>query len=140
MSVLQIAINLGITAGFFVCYGSVKLPGSAAWRTPFAIQTGLSVLLALGCPFLPYSPRYLISRGKYAEARQVLDRLNKPGAEQEKEEVLAQAKDTQQQNFARIFKKDVLGITAWGAWIQASQQLSGIDFVLSAARLDVARG
>lgn len=79
----------GIALGFFVCYGTAEISGDAAWRVPIAIQICMSTLLAVGSPFLPHSPRWLVMHGRVADARKVLDGLMHPSAEAEKEEALA---------------------------------------------------
>jgi hypothetical protein len=50
-------------------YGTQHIGGTgdgqspAAWRFPLALQTLPSMILAAGTLFLPYSPRWLMSKG-----------------------------------------------------------------------------
>lgn len=67
-------------------------------------------------------------KGRLTEARQVLDKLMPSSAEAEKEEALAIRPQTSQSG--NIFQKAALPSTLWGCWLQAAQQLTGIDFVL----------
>lgn len=53
----------------------VTVPGSASWRIPLGIQIIPGILLAVGCMFLPPSPRLLVLQGRYDEALASLARL-----------------------------------------------------------------
>jgi len=49
--------------------------GSLSWRIPLGIQIIPGIILALGCFFLPPSPRLLVLHGRYDEALASLARL-----------------------------------------------------------------
>lgn len=51
------------------------VPGSLSWRVPLGIQIIPGIILALGCFFLPPSPRLLVLKGRYDEALASLARL-----------------------------------------------------------------
>ena len=58
-----------------ILYGSLQLPGDAAWRVPYGLQwVWIPPLLIVGY-FAPESPWYLIRRGKIDEAEKNLRRL-----------------------------------------------------------------
>lgn len=63
------------------------------------------------------------------EARLVLDKLMQPSAQAEKEELLAKDESLSIKS-RNIFSKQARASTMWGSWLQAAQQLTGIDFVL----------
>jgi len=69
-----------ISWGFFIAnwvgYGCGFLNSTAQFRVPLAIQIVPAVLLLLGMFILPYSPRWLVKKGRYEEARQTLFRLH----------------------------------------------------------------
>lgn len=46
-----------------------------AWRLPFLLQMLPGLILGIGALFLPFSPRWLASRGRFKEALQNLSRL-----------------------------------------------------------------
>lgn len=46
-----------------------------AWRLPLALQTVPSVLLLIGSPFLPFSPRWLMAKKRDQECRETISRL-----------------------------------------------------------------
>ncbi|GAB1199985.1 hypothetical protein APSETT444_009345 [Aspergillus pseudonomiae] len=79
----QLSITLGIMSSFWINYGTQYIGGTgagqsqAAWRIPFALQCLPSAILAIGTFFLPYSPRWLMNKGREEEAKQVLVRLRR---------------------------------------------------------------
>ena len=72
---VQLLITIGIAAAYFIVYASVELEGSIAWRLPFVVQAAVSVILALGLFFVPFSPRWLMQKGREAEALENLRKL-----------------------------------------------------------------
>ena len=53
------------------CTGQTSL----AWRLPLALQVVPSVILLIGAPFLPFSPRWLMSKGRGDECRASISKL-----------------------------------------------------------------
>jgi hypothetical protein len=49
--------------------------GSASWRIPLGVQLVPGIVLAIGCIFLPPSPRLLVAQGRNDEALQTLAKL-----------------------------------------------------------------
>ncbi|KAE8445891.1 hypothetical protein EG329_012670 [Mollisiaceae sp. DMI_Dod_QoI] len=73
--------------GFIICigyamagwagYGSYFETNAAIqWRLVLALQAVAPILLLIGSPWLPESPRWLISRGRDAEGLRILERLH----------------------------------------------------------------
>ncbi|KAH7323145.1 sugar transport protein [Stachybotrys elegans] len=144
-AVPQFAIASGIVMGYFICYGCARLqPSSLAWRLPIAIASALGFGVSVNSCFLPPSPRWLIRKGRYAEARRVLSILDLDPAEQEElltecldvdhvqvtEPTLLQALRETFREFREAFKPPFRRGTAFGCFIMAFQQFSGIDGVL----------
>jgi MFS family permease len=71
----QLLITVGITVAYFTAYASVELEGSIAWRTPFILQAGTGFIMSLGMIFLPFSPRWLMQKGREIEAAETLRML-----------------------------------------------------------------
>lgn len=66
--------GIGVIIGYFVTFGTNYLTTDWSWRAPFLIHLGLN-LLVLTTVWLPFSPRWLIDKGRTDEAREVLSKL-----------------------------------------------------------------
>lgn len=71
----QFSIVLGVVFGFWTGFFTRSVAGSFSWRIPLAIQIIPGIILALGCIYLPPSPRLLVLQGRYDEALQSLAKL-----------------------------------------------------------------
>jgi MFS family permease len=66
----QLGITVGIMVAFWLDYGTQNIGGTGdglsqiAWRLSLALQCLPSAILAAGTLFLPYSPRWLMTKGK----------------------------------------------------------------------------
>ncbi|THH07666.1 hypothetical protein EW145_g3225 [Phellinidium pouzarii] len=134
---LQLLITIGVASGYFVCYGTVKIAGDMSWRIPFILQTILSIVYAIGSPFLIHSPRWLRHVGRNEDAIKAWKRLGLNPAEAEKEDISAANEERQEERrgnwrteVRQLWKKDVRDRTILGCFLMGMQQLSGIDGVL----------
>ncbi|GAA5824415.1 hypothetical protein JCM5353_005029 [Sporobolomyces roseus] len=138
MLLCQLNISSAIALGFFCCYGSVKIDSSLSWRLPFAIATAISLFVTFSVPFLPFSPRWLVLVGRREEAERVLDILVGDSNPAERKEMLNAGPPpvgSKRAAFLSIWAKDVRRRTFLGIFLNITQQLSGIDFVLFFAPL-----
>jgi SP family sugar:H+ symporter-like MFS transporter len=80
----QIMIITGLTAAFVVNYFLAAAAGQsteafwggiAAWRWMYLMQALPAAVFLIALIMIPESPRYLVSKGRDAEARTVLDKL-----------------------------------------------------------------
>ena len=71
---MMIAIGFGLAN--WVGYAGAFASGNAQWRIPLAIQLPVPVALSAMLFFVPYSPRWLVLKDRYEEARKVLLRLH----------------------------------------------------------------
>ncbi|CAE8743212.1 unnamed protein product [Polarella glacialis] len=135
----ELGINVGILLGFIVGYCFADLPAGMAWRAMFGVGMLLPiVMLALVKFVMPESPRWLILKGRYDEAADVIRLVNHPGVS------VQQVMDEIRLGIAAEF-----AVTAKVSWrtvlcpspavkrmlvvavgVGVSQQLSGIDPVL----------
>ncbi len=95
-SMQQLAIVVGIFAALLSNYLIVRFAGSAnnvifmgikAWQLMFWIEVIPAILYAFAAQRLPESPRYLISRGRYDDARRVLAKINCNNVDEEIEAI-----------------------------------------------------
>ncbi|CAG7917564.1 unnamed protein product [Penicillium olsonii] len=65
----------------WVGYGSLHAPPTSQfqWRFPLAFQVVPALILGVGMLFLPESPRFLIEKERYTEARTILHKLHFDG-------------------------------------------------------------
>jgi len=88
----QLAITFGILVSYWIAYGTNYIGGSeftctdfatgagfgqstAAWRVPLGLQIVPAICLLVGAIFLPFSPRWLMLRGREEECLDGLARL-----------------------------------------------------------------
>jgi len=74
----QLSIVFGIMVSFWIDFGTNYIGGTgagqseASWRLPLALQIVPALILGIGIVFMPFSPRWLISKGRDEEALVVL--------------------------------------------------------------------
>ncbi|KIJ64654.1 hypothetical protein HYDPIDRAFT_154421 [Hydnomerulius pinastri MD-312] len=132
-TMLQLLITIGIAAGYFIAYGSSRLNSSLAWRMPFIIEACIAVLVAAGMAFMPFSPRWLVQRGRYEEARVVLQKLRQTeNVDDELNGIRGNLEDEslQQATFAEVFSKRYIRRSVLGIFLMGFEMFCGIDAVL----------
>lgn len=72
----QQMIGIGFIVANWVGYGCQYLKGNAQWRLPLGLQLAPALLLLVGSPFMPQSPRWLIEHGRDEEALAVVRKLH----------------------------------------------------------------
>ncbi|KFY95126.1 hypothetical protein V500_02910 [Pseudogymnoascus sp. VKM F-4518 (FW-2643)] len=65
-------ISIGFFTANWIGYGGDFATGDAQWRIPLAMQIPGAIALSIGCVFIPYSPRWLIQKERYEEAKKTL--------------------------------------------------------------------
>ncbi|OLN90320.1 putative glucose transporter rco-3-like protein 4 [Colletotrichum chlorophyti] len=93
----QLSIVFGIVVSFWITYGTQSIPNHWSWQLPFLIQILPGLLLGFGAVFLPYSPRWLASKGREDEALHNLSKLRvlpdtDPRVRREWMEIIAEAR------------------------------------------------
>ncbi|KAJ6473383.1 general substrate transporter [Mycena vitilis] len=137
MATVQLFNTIGVTAGYFTCFGTVKHAGSFSWRLPLVLQAIVAILLAIGTPFFPHSPHWLVSVDRRVEAEAAALVLGLNLSEIRKEEATAEggkaaivAKQSWKKQAKELWAKDVRFRTLFGLFLMGMQQASGIDAVL----------
>ena len=78
----EMSTNFGILLGFFSNWLFKDLPENVNWRVMLLCGMVLPILLiVLTLTFMPESPRWLITKGRIEEAKNVLSRTHPPGAD-----------------------------------------------------------
>ena len=142
-SLQQMSIVVGIFIAFLVSALLVYVMGSAdavgwfgleAWRWMYLSLLVPAVVYGVLAARLPESPRYLVERGRYVEAAQVLSRDvgMEPGAmtEQKIEEIRATVHLERHQTFSDLIGRFGFHPVVWiGILLSMFQQLVGINVI-----------
>lgn len=131
----QLAIEWGIFIMFFIGYGCSFISGTASFRTAWGIQFVPAVILMLGLPFLPRSPRWLAKVGREEEAIQTLANIQAKGnkddplvvAEWEEIYTILTAEREARGGWRLFVYNGMWKRTLAGMSVQAWQQLSGAN-------------
>jgi len=132
----QLAIVIGIVLVYFVNY-FIALQGDAewnlniGWRWMFGSEVLPSILFLVFIFIIPESPRWLIQKGKPAEAKIVLEKINPsedvPSIQNEIQNSIQQETKTQWQT---LFKSEFRLVLFVGIGLSILQQLTGINAIL----------
>lgn len=133
VALTQFNIVLGILLAFFSNYAIASLHvGDAAWRWMLGIEAAPALLFLLLLIPIPESPRWLMARGRTAEARAVLEQVGSDAGQIETElEDIRASLDLEHHSaheplFRRIYTRPILLAVA----IAAFNQLSGINALM----------
>lgn len=139
VSCYQFAITIGLFLAALVNQGTHNRNDSGSYRIPIAIQFLWALILGIGMLFLPDTPRFWVHKGREDKAKESLSRLRKlsvdhPDLVEEYEDIKA-AYDFELQfgksSWLDIFstKNRQLKRLFTGVFLQAFQQLTGVNFV-----------
>ncbi|KAL6639039.1 hypothetical protein ACP70R_022769 [Stipagrostis hirtigluma subsp. patula] len=132
-----IFLNVGVLLSYVSNYAFAGMPVRLGWRVMFAVGVLPPVLLAVGALAMPESPRWLVMRGRYGDARTVLVRTSDAPADADlRLEEIKHAVEAAPQPGG--VWKELLGqqpasvrrILVCVVGLQMLQQLSGIDAIL----------
>ncbi|MGC2638343.1 MAG: sugar porter family MFS transporter [Acidobacteriaceae bacterium] len=131
VGVFQFNIVFGILLAYFSNYliGTMSL-GADAWRWKLGISAAPAALFFLLLFYIPRSPRWLVKKGRKAEAREVLREIEGDAAEHELTDIIesiqADHTGTRQRLFSRRYRYPLyLAIT-----VAMFNQLAGINSIL----------
>ncbi|KAH8659998.1 general substrate transporter [Xylariales sp. PMI_506] len=79
LSANTIMMNLGFLIAISTTYSRIDIMDTSAFRVLFAAGWAFPGVLALGVPFIPESPYWLVMKDRHQDARRALERLSRPG-------------------------------------------------------------
>jgi sugar porter (SP) family MFS transporter len=124
----QLMITSGILAAYIVDWGFASFPDN--WRWMFGVAVVPGAVLAIGMYFMPFSPRWLVEKGREDDARQVLSRYR--DSDDEVEDELREIKDVSESeaSIRDLLKKGVRRMLLVGIGLAVFQQIVGINTVI----------
>jgi hypothetical protein len=150
---------------FWIDYGTSTINSDVQWRLPLALQLIIGLILGVGILFFPFSPRWLMSQNREADALKVLSRLRRlppdhPVVEEEWREIKATVEFDRQiekerypqhiNNGARgrfmiglggyrdLFRKGIFKRLWLGCALQFFQQFTGINAIIVSQCIKIA--
>lgn len=124
--------GISVAGGIFVVQLlGVFLSYQPGWRILIAINGGLSIFQLLFLPFCPESPRWLLSKGRVAEAEYALKRLRGTYDVNEELELfrLGIMQDKKSVGFKQLFRPTLIKPLLIGIAMHLIQQLSGVNVI-----------
>jgi len=82
-SLPEVFISVGILLGYVSNYAFAGLPNGINWRLMLGLAALPAIAVALGVLGMPESPRWLVVKGRFEEAKQVLIRTSENKGEAE---------------------------------------------------------
>jgi sugar porter (SP) family MFS transporter len=123
----QLAIVIGLSMSVFVTY---LLSFGGHWRWMFATQGVPVGCLIAGLAFVPESPRWLATVGKYAAALKVLAKINgQVRAEQELGEIQTEL-GAETGGFGELFRPGIRVAVVIGIALMVFSQINGVNMIL----------
>ncbi|KAF7796468.1 hypothetical protein EIP86_007645 [Pleurotus ostreatoroseus] len=136
----QQMIGCGFIVANWVGYGCQYLDGNQGWRLSLGLQLVPAALLLVGIQFLPFSPRWLLEKGRDEEARKVVYLLNgtktpeaKAAADQqflEMSDVIKAEMSGRSRRFSDLWAtRSMLKRTGVAVGVQVMGQFTGINVI-----------
>jgi len=124
----QLMITLGILSAYIVDWGFASFSNN--WRWMFALAVVPGAALAIGMYFMPFSPRWLVEKGREDDARDVLKRYRMEDDDIDGE--IQEIKEVAEKEFSlrELFGKAVRRMMIVGIALAVFQQIVGINTVI----------
>ena len=125
--------QLGIVTGILIAYlAGWRLSGLGenSWRWMLAVAGGPALVFFFGLFAIPESPRWLISRGRSAEAMRTLARLLGEKAAAVEVRAVETAGAGEQGSWSEVFSGDMRKRLAVGMLLALFSQITGVNAVL----------
>jgi MFS transporter, SP family, arabinose:H+ symporter len=129
VSINQLMIVIGISASFF-SNDFILASGAGSWRWMLGVEAIPALVFLALLSTVPESPRWLLARGRRAQALEVMRALRGPGAEQELEDIQRVAPARRAGSWSALFGKRMRFVLVFAAGLAFFQQITGINAVL----------
>lgn len=126
--VFQFMITVGILISYTV--GLWFATAGYGWRPMFGVAVLPSAALAIGMIFLPETPRWLASKGRWDEARDVLYRVTPMDADREMKQIRERLEEVRESRVRELFTGGLRWALIVGLGLSILQQLVGINAVI----------
>lgn len=132
VSLFQLLITIGILVSYLSDEAFANNANPASWRPMFYVGVIPGLILLIGMFFLPETPRWLMSKGREAESRRILNRIEEPAEVENsmkdmKEEI---EKYKERPKFTEVFKPWLRTALIIAVGIMFFQQFVGINTVI----------
>ena len=124
----QLMITLGILVAYIVDWGFAGFSNN--WRWMFAVAVVPGAALAIGMYFMPFSPRWLVEKGRDDEARRVLARYRDSDEAVEDEMTEIKEVSESEASLRDLLAKGVRRMLVVGIGLAVFQQIVGINTVI----------
>lgn len=124
--------QLFITIGIFLAYCTNFAFASVheGWRWMFALAIIPALFQCIGMIFLPDSPRFLLSKGREAEAKAVLKKTRTKTHYESDLKRIKTNLSTQTGKWSQLFSKKIAPALMIAVGLQAFQQITGINTII----------
>ncbi|HEU5244630.1 MAG TPA: sugar porter family MFS transporter [Gaiellaceae bacterium] len=124
----QLMITLGILVAYIVDWGFAGFSNN--WRWMFGVGVIPGAVLAIGMFFMPFSPRWLVEKGRKDEARRVLGRYR--DSDEDVEDEVHEIEEIAETEFSmrELLGKAVRRMMIVGVALAIFQQIVGINTVI----------
>jgi sugar porter (SP) family MFS transporter len=124
----QLMVTLGILVAYIVDWGFAGFSNN--WRWMFGVAVIPGAVLAIGMYFMPFSPRWLVERGRKDEARKMLRRYR--DSDDDVEDEVREIEQVSEQEFSlrELMGKAVRRMMIVGVALAIFQQIVGINTVI----------
>ncbi len=124
----QLMVTIGIVVAYVVDWGLASVSNNWRWMLGLGVVPGLA--LAIGMMFLPYSPRWLVEKGRSDDARQVLERTREEDDDIEQELSDIEEAARREGGVRDLLSRAVKPMLVIGLALALFQQFVGINTVI----------
>lgn len=124
----QLMVTIGIVAAYIVDWGLAGVSNNWRWMLGLAVVPGLA--LAIGMMFLPYSPRWLVEKGRSDDAREVLERTRDENDDVDQELSDIEEAAEHEGGVRDLLSRSVKPVLVIGLALALFQQFVGINTVI----------